>query len=123
MQNRRQQYCAENLFLEEIIESNGKKEREKKTRENAFSKDKKVRKMYEDLVWKKNLGPKPDKNEKALVANRLKHQTPKEQCKYLVSGEAIRRMYEKARYSGEEITKEDVRAMKEVCSLEVKKSR
>ena len=30
MQNRRQQYCAENLFLEEIIESNGKKEREKR---------------------------------------------------------------------------------------------
>ena len=111
------------VLVKEKVAKNNKKEREKKARENAFSKDKKVRKMYEDLVWKKNLGPKPDKSEKALVANRLKHQTPKEQCKYLVSGEAIRKMYEKARFSGDEITKDDVRAMKEICNLEVRNSR
>ena len=40
-----------------------------------------------------------------------------------MSGEAIRRMYEKARYSGQEMTKDDVRAMKEICTLEAKKSR
>ena len=111
------------VIVKEKVAKINKKEREKKDRENYFSKDKKIRKMYEDLVWKKNLGPKPDKNEKAIVANRLAHQTPKEQCKYLLSGEAIRRMYEKARYSGQEMKKDDVRAMKEICTLEVKKSR
>ena len=111
------------VLVKEKVTKINKKEREKKVKENQFSKDKKIRKMYEDIVWKKNLGPKPDKNEKAIVANRLSHQTPKEQCKYLLSGEAIRRMYEKARYSGQEMTKDDVRAMKEICTLEAKKSR
>jgi len=110
------------VLVKEKVSKVHKKEYEKKTHENQFSKDKKIRKMYEDLVWKKNLGPKPDKDEKRLVANRLKYQTPKEQCKYLNSGEPIRRMYEKARYSGGEITKDDVRAMKEICTLEAKKS-
>lgn len=111
------------VLVKEKVTKINKKEREKKTKENYFSKDKKIRKMYEDIVWKKNLGPKPDKNEKAIVANRLSHQTPKEQCKYLLSGETIRRMYEKARYSGQAMTKDDVRAMKEICNLETKKSR
>ena len=111
------------VLVKEKITKINKKEREKKAKESHFSKDKKIRKMYEDIVWKKNLGPKPDKNEKAIVANRLSHQTPKEQCRYLLSGEAIRRMYEKARYSGQEMTKDDVRAMKEICTLEAKKSR
>ena len=111
------------VLVKEKVTKINKKEREKKVKENQFSKDKKIRKMYEDIVWKKNLGPKPDKNEKAIVANRLSHQTPKEQCRYLLSGEAIRRMYEKARYSGQEMTKDDVRAMKEICTLEAKKSR
>ena len=111
------------VLVKEKVTKINKKEREKKAKESHFSKDKKIRKMYEDIVWKKNLGPKPDKNEKAIVANRLSHQTPKEQCRYLLSGEAIRRMYEKARYSGQEMTKDDVRAMKEICTLEAKKSR
>lgn len=93
---------------------------EKKEREKQFSAAKKIRKMYEDLVWKKNIGPKADKAEKTLVANRLKYQTPKQQCSHLTSGEVIRTMYEKARYSGGEITKNDVRAMKEICALEAK---
>lgn len=93
---------------------------DKKEREKQFSKDKKIRKMYQDLVWKKTLGPKADKAEKEMVANRLKYQTPKEQCRYLNSGEVIRKMYEKARYSGGEITQNDVRAMKEICTLEAK---
>ena len=93
---------------------------EKKNRESQLSKNKKIRKMYEELVWKKNLGPKADKYEKTIVANRLKYQTPTEQCRYLGSGEVIRRMYEKARYSDCEITKNDVRAMKEICVLESK---
>ena len=93
---------------------------EKKERENQLSKNKKIRKMYEELVWKKNLGPKADKEEKKIVANRLKYQNPQEQCRYLVSGEAIRKMYEKARYSDNEITKNDVGAMKEICALEAK---
>ena len=111
------------VLVKEKVTKINQKEREKKAKESHFSKDKKIRKMYEDIVWKKNLGPKPDKNEKAIVANRLSHQTPKEQCRYLLSGEAIRRMYEKARYSGQEMTKDDVRAMKEICTLEAKKSR
>ena len=111
------------VLVKEKVTKINKKEREKKAKESHFSKDKKIRKMYEDIVWKKNLGPKPDKNEKAIVANRLSRQTPKEQCRYLLSGEAIRRMYEKARYSGQEMTKDDVRAMKEICTLEAKKSR
>lgn len=93
---------------------------EKKVREKQFSKEKKIRKMYEDLVWKKNIGPKADKAEKNIVATRLKYQTPKEQCRYLNSQEAIRRMYEKARYSDGEITRDDVRQMKEICALEGK---
>ena len=93
---------------------------EKKNRESQLSKNKKIRKMYEELVWKKNLGPKADKEEKKIVANRLKYQNPQEQCRYLVSGEAIRKMYEKARYSDKEITKNDVGAMKEICALEAK---
>ena len=97
-----------------------RKKYEKKEYDRRFSKDKKIRKMYMDLVWKKNLGPKADKYEKTIVANRLKYQTPTEQCRYLGSGEVIRRMYEKARYSDCEITKNDVRAMKEICVLESK---
>lgn len=93
---------------------------EKKVREKQFSKEKKIRKMYEDLVWKKNIGPKADKAEKNIVATRLKYQTPKEQCRYLNSQEAISRMYEKARYSDGEITRDDVRQMKEICALEGK---
>ena len=107
------------LVKEKIIKIK-KEKAQKKERENQFSKDRKIRKMYEELVWKKSLGPKPDKDEKKRVANRLKYQNPQEQCRYLVSGEAIRKMYEKARYSGGEITKNDVRAMKEICSLESK---
>ena len=93
---------------------------EKKETQKQFSGAKKIRKMYEDMVWKKNIGPKADKAEKSLVANRLKYQTPKQQCRYLASGEVIRKMYEKARYSGGEITRNDVKAMKEICSLEAK---
>lgn len=93
---------------------------EKKERHKELSGAKKIRKMYEDLVWKKNIGPKADKAEKTLVSNRLKYQTPKQQCRYMASGEVIRKMYEKARYSGSEITKNDVRAMKEICALEAK---
>lgn len=93
---------------------------EKKERNKELSGAKKIRKMYEDLVWKKNIGPKADKAEKTLVSNRLKYQTPKQQCRYMASGEVIRKMYEKARYSGSEITKNDVRAMKEICALEAK---
>ncbi len=93
---------------------------EKKEREKQFLAAKKIRKMYEDLVWKKNIGPKADKAEKNLVSTRLKYQTPQQQCRYMASGEVIRKMYEKARYSGSEITKNDVRAMKEICALETK---
>ncbi len=93
---------------------------EKKEHQKEFSGAKKIRKMYEDLVWKKNIGPKADKAEKNLVSNRLKYQTPKQQCRYMGSGEVISKMYEKARYSGNEITKNDVRAMKEICALENK---
>lgn len=108
------------VLVKEKVTKIKKEKNQKKERENQFSKDRKIRKMYEELVWKKSLGPKPDKDEKKRVANRLKYQNPQEQCRYLVSGEAIRRMYEKARYSGGEITKNDVRAMKEICSLESK---
>lgn len=108
------------VLVKEKVTKIKQKKPELKEREKQSSKDKKIRKMYEELVWKKNLGPKADKNEKKIVANRLKYQTPQEQCRYLVSGEAIRRMYEKARYSGGEITKNDVRAMKEICTLETK---
>lgn len=95
----------------------------KKEHEKQFSRDKKIRKMYEDLIWKKNVNPKADKNEKKNLVTRLKYQTPKEQCRKLNSGNVICRMYEKARYSGCEITKDDVRAMKEMCLLEGKGSR
>lgn len=108
------------VLVKEKVTKIKKARPEKKERENQLSKNKKIRKMYEELVWKKNLGPKADKDEKKIVANRLKYQNPQEQCRYLVSGEAIRRMYEKARYSDNEITKNDVGAMKEICALEAK---
>lgn len=105
------------LVKEKVVRIKNRKA-EKAVREKQSSKEKKIRKMYEDLVWKKNIGPKPDKAEKENVMNRLKHQTPKQQCRYMDSGEAIRKMYEKARYSGREVTGNDVKAMKEVCILE-----
>ena len=108
------------VLVKEKVTKIKKARPEKKERENQLSKNKKIRKMYEELVWKKNLGPKADKEEKKIVANRLKYQNPQEQCRYLVSGEAIRKMYEKARYSDNEITKNDVGAMKEICALEAK---
>ena len=108
------------LVKEKVIRIKNKKV-EKQISEKQSTKEKKIRKMYEDLVWKKNIGPKPDKEEKETVIRRLKYQTPKQQCRYLDSGEAIRRMYEKARYSGGEVTKNDVRAMKEICMLEEKR--
>ena len=108
------------VLVREKVTKVRQKNTENKVSERQFSKEKKIRKMYEDLVFRKNLGPKPDKAEKQLVTNRLKHQTPKEQCRYLNSGEVIRRMYEKARYSGEEVSKDDVKAMKEICTLESK---
>ena len=108
------------VLVKEKVTKIKKTRPEKKNRESQLSKNKKIRKMYEELVWKKNLGPKADKEEKKIVANRLKYQNPQEQCRYLVSGEAIRKMYEKARYSDKEITKNDVGAMKEICALEAK---
>ena len=97
---------------------NGNREREKQ-----FTKDKKIRKMYEDLIWKKAVNPKADKAEKKNLATALKHRTAGEQCRKLDSGKVICRIYEKARYSGNEITKDDVRAMKEMCLLEGKGNR
>lgn len=108
------------VLVKEKVTKVKREKRKKAERENHSSGEKKIRKMYEELVWKKNLGPKADKDEKAIVVKRLKYQTPQEQCRYLSSGEVIRRMYEKARYSGGEITKNDVRAMKEICTLEAK---
>lgn len=108
------------LIKEKVTKIKNKKV-ENKVIQKQSTREKKIRKMYEDLVWKKNIGPKPDKAEKELVVNRLKYQTPKEQCRYMDSGEAIRRMYEKARYSGDEVTGNDVRAMKEICMLEGKR--
>lgn len=107
------------LVKEKVAKIKNKKAENKVTRKLS-TKEKKIRKMYEDLVWKKNIGPKPDKSEKELVVNRLKYQTPKQQCRYMGSGEAICKMYEKARYSGQEVTGNDVRAMKEICMLEGK---
>lgn len=92
-----------------------------KEKENRFSKDKKIRKMYEDLVWKTALKHKRNSGDNTTLINNLKHQTPKQQCHNLRSPEIIRRMYEKARYSNREITKDDVRQMKELCLLEGKK--
>ena len=109
------------VLVKEKVTKIKRQKAEKMVREKQFSKEKKIRKMYEDLVWKKTIGPKPDKAEKENVVNRLKHQTPKQQCRYLDSGEVIRRMYEKVRYSGQEVTKNDVRAMKEICMLEEKR--
>ena len=90
-------------------------------KENYFAKDRKIRKMYEDLVWKTELKYKKDFMEKKTLAEQLKYRTPKEQCHNLRSQEIIRRMYEEARYSNREITKDDVRRMKELCLLEGKK--
>ena len=90
-------------------------------KENYFAKDRKIRKMYEDLVWKTELKYKKDFMEKKTLAEQLKYRTPKEQCHNLRSPEIIRRMYEEARYSNREITKDDVRRMKELCLLEGKK--
>ena len=117
---KREENEEEVVLVKEKVTKVRQKNTGNKVSERQFSKEKKIRKMYEDLVFRKNLGPKPDKAEKQLVTNRLKHQTPKEQCRYLNSGEVIRRMYEKARYSGDEVSKEDVKAMKEICTLESK---
>lgn len=90
-------------------------------RESRFSKDKKIRKMYEDLIYKTALKYKKNSMEKNDVIYKLKHQTPKEQCYNLKSNEVIRRLYEETRYSNKEVTKDDVRRMKELCLLEGKK--
>ena len=113
-------YIEEEIQVKEKVTKIKNKKAENKVTRKQNTKEKKIRKMYEDLVWKKNIGPKPDKSEKELVVNRLKYQTPKQQCRYMGSGEAIRKMYEKARYSGQEVTGNDVRAMKEICMLEGK---
>lgn len=91
------------------------------SRESRFSKDKKIRKMYEELVYKTALKYKKNSMEKSDVIYKLKHQTPKEQCYNLRSNEIIRNIYEEVRYSNKEVTKDDVRRMKELCLLEGKK--
>ena len=50
------------VLVKEKVTKIKKARPEKKERENQLSKNKKIRKMYEELVWKKNLGPKPDKD-------------------------------------------------------------
>lgn len=94
-----------------------------KEKENRFSKDRKIRKMYEDLVWKNALKNKRGYAEKSTLIHTLKLKTPKEQCRDLKSQEVIRRVYEKARYSNAPITKDDIRQMKELCALEGKNIR
>ena len=92
----------------------------KKEREKQFSKDKKIRKLYEDLIFKKTVTGTTDKIEKKQLLKKLKYQTPKEQCRYIKKKDIIHGLYEKARYSGNEITKEEVRLMKDACLTEGK---
>lgn len=92
----------------------------KKEKGKASSKDKKIRRLYEEMVVKTNLSGTTDKTEKKSIITKLRHQTPVEQCKNMQSREQIRQLYEKARYSDNEITKEDVKQMKDICLLEGK---
>lgn len=85
-----------------------------------FSKEKKIRKLYVDLIIKKNVVK--DKQERKAKLKGLKYQTPKEQCSQLERKNNICSLYEKARYSGKEVTKDDVKRMKEYCLAEGKNS-
>lgn len=83
-----------------------------------FSKEKKIRKLYEDLIVKKTLEGQYDRHEKKKLVENLKYQTPKVQCGVInekQKSEEIKELYEKVRYSGKEATKEDLRQMKDLC--------
>lgn len=83
-----------------------------------FSKEKKIRKLYEDLIVKKTLEGKYDRHEKKKLVENLKYQTPKVQCGVIDEKEKrkeVKELYEKVRYSGKEATKEDLRQMKDLC--------
>lgn len=109
------------VLVKEKVSKLEKREKPKKQREKIYQTDKKIRKMYEDLIIKKTLIGKIDKKERRAVLSKLRYQTPAEQCRDVGSKEYIHRLYEKARYSSKEITKEEVKQMKDLCLLENKR--
>lgn len=92
-----------------------RRQKVKKEKQSQFTKERKIRKLYEDLIYKKTVEGKRNKQEKNASLEKLKYQTPKEQCKGVQKKEDIQSLYEKARYSDSEITKEDVKQMKKIC--------
>ena len=94
----------------------------KQEKDISSGKDKKIRKLYEDLIFKKQIAILGDKGDRRRKIERLKFKTPSEQCKDIRGKKQICAMYEKARYSDACITKEDVRMMKEFIMLENKNS-
>lgn len=94
------------------------KTKAKRDKSKQFTKEKKIRKLYEELIVKKTIEGKYDKYEKKKLVENLKYQTPEKQCDVISEKEKsqeIKELYEKVRYSGKEATKEDLRQMKDLC--------
>lgn len=117
---KREENEEEIVLVKEKVTRLEKKTKSKKEKEKVFRADKKIRKMYEDLIVKKTVAGRTDKKERQAVLKKLHYQTPKEQCRDVGGKEFIRSLYEKARYSSEEISKEEVKQMKEMILLESK---
>lgn len=108
------------VLVKEKVTRLERKAKPKKEKEKVFRADKKIRKMYEDLIVKKTVAGRTDKKERQAILKKLHYQTPKEQCRDVGGREFIRSLYEKARYSSKEISKEEVKQMKEMILLESK---
>ena len=74
------------------------------------------------MIVKKTIQGKSDKHERKALLTGLKYKTPLQQCDSVQEKETIHILYEKARYSGKEITKEDLRQMRTACIKEGKNS-
>lgn len=119
---KREQHEEENILPREKVTKLPRKPKLIRAKEKQISKERKIRKLYEDLIVKKTIQGKSNKHERKALLTGLKYKTPLQQCDSVQEKETIHILYEKARYSGKEITKEDLRQMRTACIKEGKNS-
>lgn len=111
----------EEILIKDKVTKLPIRKKEKKEKEKQLRYDKKIRKMYADVIVNVTVHNKTDKQERERLLHKLHYRTPGEQCVNVKEPGVLKTLYEKARYSSYNVTKEDVRQMKDACSQEMKR--
>ncbi len=105
----------ETIVPKETVTKIQRKEKQKKEKRTQFSRERKIRRMYQQLIVKKSIEGEHNKERKSNLIKALYYQTPSKHCERVKNSVEVKEMYEKVRYSGIEPTKEDLHRMKDMC--------